>query len=287
MMSIINRQRKRNALTTRFAILSVFLCGSGFLGGSHILEAAEAVAPHTTKPEAPTQPAANPEIQPAAKKPAKIAPCLGQTEAEVQQILGEPYGKITSARRTVLLYSGESLEFIDGKLVNPKPDIFERIKANKAADAKRAAQEKVLAEKNKTDPSVKGLFSLVKNIGNKEVKPAETPHEPAVAPDSRSVAGKYSDLIVPGKITVVDFYATWCGPCKRMAPILDNMVYGESDVTLRKVDIGEWGSSVAKKYNITSVPNVRVFNAAGRMIGSPTSDPNQVAKNIEQARRSQ
>ena len=287
MMSIINRQKRRNAITTRFAILSVFLCGGGFLGGPHILEAAEVVAPHTTKPETPTQPAASPEVQPAVKTPERIAPCLGQTEAEVQQILGEPDGRVASAGRTVLIYSGESLNFINGKLINPKPDIFERIEANKAAADKKAAHEKVLAEKNKKMPSVKNSAALTANTANKVAGPVETPRKPAVAPGSQSAAGEYSGLIVPGKITVVDFYATWCGPCKRMAPLLDDMVRGKSDVTLRKVDIGDWGSSVAKKYNITSVPNVRVFDKQGRMIGSPASNPNQVAQNIEQARGSQ
>ncbi len=287
MRSIINRQRRRNALTIRFAILSVLLCGGGFLGEPQLLEAAEAVAPHTTKPEAPTQPAASPKVQPAVKTPERIAPCLGQTEAEVQQILGEPDGRVASADRTVLIYSGESMNFINGKLINPKPDIFERIEANKAAADKKANQGKVPAGKNKPASPVKNSPALTTNSANKGVGPAGTPRKPTVAPDNRSATNEYSDLIIPGKITVVDFYATWCGPCKRMAPILDDMVRGKSDVTLRKVDIGEWGSSVAKKYNITSVPNVRVFNAAGHMIGSPSSNPNQVAQNIEQARRSQ
>jgi thioredoxin 1 len=107
-----------------------------------------------------------------------------------------------------------------------------------------------------------------------------------VAPVAAGPSSEYSGLVSPGTITVVDFYATWCGPCKQMAPILDRLVSQQSGVVLRKVDIGDWGSSVAKKYNITSVPNVRVFDKHGKMIGAPTSDPNQVARYIEQAKQS-
>ena len=110
--------------------------------------------------------------------------------------------------------------------------------------------------------------------------------KPAAAPTAASTAGEYSGLVSPGEITVVDFYATWCGPCKQMAPVLDEIIRKNPGVTLRKVDIGAWGSSVAKKYNITSVPNVRVCDKHGKMIGAPTSDPKQVAQYIAQAKQS-
>jgi thioredoxin 1 len=204
-------------------------------------------------------------------KPANPQFFHGQTIASVQEILGEPDGVMTSGKRTVLLYSGITLEFTDGKWTNPQPDIRKQIDESKKARAKQA--------KTAQNQPAKTVVT--------KIQPAVAKAQPAAASPVKSAASEYSGLITMGKITVVDFYATWCGSCKQIAPVLDNLVRGQSDVTLRKVDIGNWGSSTAKKYNITSVPNIRVFDKKGRMVGSPTSNPNQVAQNIEQARKSQ
>lgn len=56
-------------------------------------------------------------------------------------------------------------------------------------------------------------------------------------------------------LTVVDFFATWCGPCKMLAPILDAAAAEHSDVQFCKVDIDE-EMSLATQYQIMSVPTL-------------------------------
>lgn len=58
---------------------------------------------------------------------------------------------------------------------------------------------------------------------------------------------------------VVDFYATWCGPCKMLAPVIDALAEKYSDVTFLKVDIDEV-SDLAETYWITSIPTVWIGN---------------------------
>ncbi len=61
------------------------------------------------------------------------------------------------------------------------------------------------------------------------------------------------------KPVLVDFFATWCGPCKRMAPVLDEVAQdmaGKVDVF--KVDIDQ-SPDVAAQYRINSVPTLIVF----------------------------
>lgn len=60
-------------------------------------------------------------------------------------------------------------------------------------------------------------------------------------------------------ITIVDFWAEWCGPCKIMNPILDNLEkeYGE-DITFGKVNV-DGQTDLAEKYNIMSIPSLVVF----------------------------
>ncbi|MDC1106995.1 thioredoxin [Prolixibacteraceae bacterium] len=58
---------------------------------------------------------------------------------------------------------------------------------------------------------------------------------------------------------VVDFYATWCGPCKRQAPILEKFAKDNSGkVLVIKVDVDK-NKTTAKKYQIRSIPTLMIF----------------------------
>lgn len=71
--------------------------------------------------------------------------------------------------------------------------------------------------------------------------------------------GKFDELINSEKPTLVDFYATWCGPCKMMSPLLEEVAteLGESTKII-KVDI-EKNKDAAIQYGIRSVPTLILF----------------------------
>ena len=58
-------------------------------------------------------------------------------------------------------------------------------------------------------------------------------------------------------LVFVDFYADWCGPCKMMSPIVDELAE-ESDIKVVKVDVDN-AIEVSKKYGIMSIPTFIVF----------------------------
>jgi len=60
------------------------------------------------------------------------------------------------------------------------------------------------------------------------------------------------------KLVLVDFFATWCGPCKMIAPILEQIAAENSDVKIVKLDVDE-NQDVASKYNIASIPTLMIF----------------------------
>lgn len=59
------------------------------------------------------------------------------------------------------------------------------------------------------------------------------------------------------EIVIVDFYATWCMPCKILAPIVEK-VAEEDEIKLAKVDVDE-NEALVRKYGIMSVPTLKFF----------------------------
>jgi thioredoxin 1 len=57
---------------------------------------------------------------------------------------------------------------------------------------------------------------------------------------------------------LVDFYADWCGPCRRLAPVLDQIARDTPNARVVKVDIDDH-PQLAQKYGVRSIPNVMVF----------------------------
>lgn len=93
-----------------------------------------------------------------------------------------------------------------------------------------------------------------------------------------------SRYLVPGKVTIVDFYADWCGPCRQLAPFLDDMVKKDADLVMRKVDIVNWESAVAKQFAINSIPRVQVYGRDGNLVGTSSNNPDAIKKLVARAK---
>lgn len=68
---------------------------------------------------------------------------------------------------------------------------------------------------------------------------------------------QFQSTIASGTV-LVDFYASWCGPCKKLAPVLDQLSDQMQDVVFAKVDTGALGG-LGKKLNIKALPTVVLF----------------------------
>ena len=68
-----------------------------------------------------------------------------------------------------------------------------------------------------------------------------------------------SDVIESDKTVVVDFWATWCGPCKMVAPVLDEIAGEHADkITVAKLDI-DANPGTARDYQVMSIPTMILF----------------------------
>ncbi|MBQ9076664.1 MAG: thioredoxin [Muribaculaceae bacterium] len=67
------------------------------------------------------------------------------------------------------------------------------------------------------------------------------------------------EIIASGKPVVIDFWATWCGPCMRMSPIVDELAeqFGD-EVVIGKYNVDEEGD-LSAKYRIMSIPTILFF----------------------------
>lgn len=71
-----------------------------------------------------------------------------------------------------------------------------------------------------------------------------------------------------GNVTVIDFYADWCGPCRQLSPHLEQMARSDPVIALRKIDIVNWKTAVAQQFNVHSIPQVNVYDRTGRLVGT-------------------
>ena len=70
---------------------------------------------------------------------------------------------------------------------------------------------------------------------------------------------KFNDVINSNHLTLVDFYATWCGPCKIMHPVLEQLKADLGDsIRIIKLDVDKSGD-IAEAYRIQSVPTLMLF----------------------------
>ena len=69
---------------------------------------------------------------------------------------------------------------------------------------------------------------------------------------------------------LVDFYADWCGPCRMVSPIVDEIAEERRDITVGKVNVGD-ENALTMKYGVMSIPTLIVFKdgkEAARIVGA-------------------
>lgn len=91
----------------------------------------------------------------------------------------------------------------------------------------------------------------------------------------------FNNIIKEG-VCLIDFYATWCGPCKMLAPFIEEVAEEYHDkVKVCKVDVDKV-DSLSYKYNIRSIPTLMYFkNGEVKDIVVGFQDKKQIASKIE------
>ena len=67
----------------------------------------------------------------------------------------------------------------------------------------------------------------------------------------------FNETLNSGKLMLVDFWATWCGPCRMLGPVIEELAeeYEGKDIVIGKVDVDE-NTELARRYGVMQVPTV-------------------------------
>ncbi|SHH01852.1 thioredoxin [Butyrivibrio fibrisolvens DSM 3071] len=67
-----------------------------------------------------------------------------------------------------------------------------------------------------------------------------------------------TEVLNSDKPVLVDFYADWCGPCKMMAPVVDQIAEENDDIKVGKINVDD-EQDLAAKYGVMSIPTIGFF----------------------------
>jgi copper chaperone CopZ/thiol-disulfide isomerase/thioredoxin len=83
-----------------------------------------------------------------------------------------------------------------------------------------------------------------------------------------------SKTLVPGKVTILDYWAEWCSPCHLLDARLQHLVAGNPRLAVRRINVGKWDNAAARQatseFRLEALPYVRVYDARGKFVGAET-----------------
>lgn len=88
-----------------------------------------------------------------------------------------------------------------------------------------------------------------------------------------------AEVLKESKTVLVDFWASWCGPCRMLSPVVDQIAEERQDIKVCKVNIDEQ-PELAQKFDVMSIPTLLVFRNGKQVNSSVGVRPKQDILNL-------
>lgn len=125
------------------------------------------------------------------------------------------------------------------------------------------------------------LHKIMLEIAKKQRAPEQSPCPKGLL---RADRGSFEQLLQGCKVVVADFWAEWCGPCRMVEPIVEELARRFSGrVAVTKVNVDE-NSDLAFEYGVMSIPTVIIFNGGRefkRFVGYYPGLAREIVKTVE------
>ena len=83
-----------------------------------------------------------------------------------------------------------------------------------------------------------------------------------------------SEVVQSDKPVLLDFWATWCGPCRMVSPIVDQIADERSDIKVGKINVDEQ-PELAEQFRVMTIPTLLVFKNGEKVLSSVGVKPKQ------------
>lgn len=197
---------------------------------------------------------------------------------------------------TVTKYANYSFEVrtSDGRTTNYAESSVRRIAFDSASAAAKFTTRNNGIQEGSVARFENGAFSVTTAAGVRQFPIIFVERATFVADRGRQIEtidhGAEVDIakhLALGNVTIIDFYADWCGPCKQIEPTLEQMAATDPEIAVRKIDIVDWKTPVVKQYSIHAIPQVNVYNRTGQLVGTVVGvDLEKVKRYVNQAKTS-
>jgi thiol-disulfide isomerase/thioredoxin len=197
-------------------------------------------------------------------------------------------------KATVIKYRNHAFEVRtdDGKNARYPANSVKRIQFDPGESPSKLMTRTNGAQEGKVATFENGGFVVVQPSGTRTFPAIFVEKAEFVADRGQSIEvishGQQIDIskhLALGNVTIVDFYADWCGPCKAVEPTIQQLAQSDPEIAVRKIDIVNWGSPVATQYHVSTIPRVEIYGRKGELVGTVKgADPAQVRQYVAQAK---
>ncbi len=138
------------------------------------------------------------------------------------------------------------------------------IDSKKLEEDERENEEKLKKQREEREEARKELAKK-EEAKREEERAKKQPGEKILFLQEGGKEVQVESLLVRGKVTIFQFTADWCGPCRSVSPKVEQLVKSNDLLYLRKIDIVNWKTPVVSQFKIRGIPYFMIYNAQGKL----------------------